>query len=241
LRHGATIKTCHTLRATIALVSQRLTALTRDITGCRRDYRPALARCGSVTRAACIIVLAVSASYARAGAQRADWHLVTDDTQARELFREAAALSWDEHLFGDGSGPGDCRLQIATRRVPDIDGDGRADLLVQLDWVILINGADCAALASRPLDQWPARAVVLFASRGGSHPVSVVASAVEDGQTAGRVEVVRFVRLARARIGVEVLRTIGDPETGCERQTTQVWMLARDSVRLVSSREQLAC
>src|SRR6185503_20293398 len=43
LRHGATIKPCHTLRATIAKMSQRLAALTADITSCRRCAR--LVRC----------------------------------------------------------------------------------------------------------------------------------------------------------------------------------------------------
>ena len=43
MRHGATIKPCHTLRATIAKMSQRLAALTADITSCRRCAR--LVRC----------------------------------------------------------------------------------------------------------------------------------------------------------------------------------------------------
>jgi uracil-DNA glycosylase len=43
MRHSATIKTCHTLRATIANVSQGLRALTADITNCRRCSR--LVRC----------------------------------------------------------------------------------------------------------------------------------------------------------------------------------------------------
>jgi uracil-DNA glycosylase family 4 len=43
MRHDATIKTCHTLRATIANVSQGLRALTADITSCRRCTR--LVRC----------------------------------------------------------------------------------------------------------------------------------------------------------------------------------------------------
>jgi uracil-DNA glycosylase family 4 len=43
LRHRAAIKTCHTLRATLANVSQGLRALTADITSCRRCAR--LVRC----------------------------------------------------------------------------------------------------------------------------------------------------------------------------------------------------
>ena len=43
MRHRATIKTCHTLRATIAIVSQGLRTLTADITNCRRCSR--LVRC----------------------------------------------------------------------------------------------------------------------------------------------------------------------------------------------------
>ncbi len=43
LGHRATIKTCHTLRATLANVSQGLRALTEDITTCRRCSR--LVRC----------------------------------------------------------------------------------------------------------------------------------------------------------------------------------------------------
>jgi uracil-DNA glycosylase family 4 len=42
-RHAAPIKTCHTLRATLANVSQRLRQLTRDITACRTCAR--LVRC----------------------------------------------------------------------------------------------------------------------------------------------------------------------------------------------------
>jgi uracil-DNA glycosylase family 4 len=42
-RHRALIKTGHTLRATLAKMSQRLSALTRDITACRRCTR--LVRC----------------------------------------------------------------------------------------------------------------------------------------------------------------------------------------------------
>jgi uracil-DNA glycosylase len=42
-RHGATIKTCHTLRATLAKMSQRLLALSEGITSCRRCRR--LVRC----------------------------------------------------------------------------------------------------------------------------------------------------------------------------------------------------
>src|SRR5262249_55170363 len=50
LRHGATIKTCHTLRATLAKMSQRLLALSEGITSCRSCKR--LVRCCEAAAAA---------------------------------------------------------------------------------------------------------------------------------------------------------------------------------------------
>jgi hypothetical protein len=169
------------------------------------------------------------------------WELVRALSVARQLFDQAARLQYEDELHR----PVRCGLSIGIRRVPDLTGDGRADLLVRLQWRVAVDagtrrGSDglhgCRPDASDD-EYWNAEAVVLFdkGRRGRHRAREIVASTYTDGQTAARFDVGAVIESRSDGNRLELTTYRSDGTTGCELtevQRVSFWNSAR---RIVSS------
>lgn len=169
-----------------------------------------------------------------------NWEPVRARAVARQLFDEAVRLQYPDELHR----PVRCGLAIGIRRVPDLTADGRADLLVRLQWRVVIDAGTrrgsygfhgCRPDASDD-EYWNAEAVVLFdRSRRRRHRArEIVASMYTDGQTAARFHIGAVIDGPNGT-GLELTTYRSDGATGCELAEVELVSFWNSARRIVSS------
>lgn len=134
---------------------------------------------------------------------------------------------------------------MGIRNVPDLTGDGHADLLVRLRWRVVVDAGTqrgsygfhgCRPDASED-EYWDAEAVVLFdRKRGGRHRArEIVASTYTDGQTAARFSVGPVIQSGPHGPGLELTTYRSDGETGCELAEVTLVSFWNGTRRITSS------
>jgi len=145
------------------------------------------------------------------GVGSAKWERVKEPKGIRAAVAAAKTLPRSEVGL-----PGSCELRVQQRMTPDVDGDGRGDALLRLEWVVAGDGTLPRCRSKFRGEGY--RVVLFILARSGGAPASLLWQASEADVSAD----VSLGKLADGRPVIIVKEQMSESDTDCSVDTTRV-------------------
>lgn len=158
---------------------------------------------------------------------------LVDARLAKTLVEQAASLHWQ----GGYGLPNSCHLQVHLICGPDLDHDGDAEAIIEVDWWQALDGGDCAKLNSAS-DYWPVTYTFLAAKHQDAWravaPLGV--GIFGDGEQMRRTA--SFVRISKREIGIMTSWSNVSSDNGCQIAGYETFAVRAGKLEKQSTRDE---